>query len=528
MVASNKKAKIVPLAEILQSMPYANEKEKALVKKAYAFAKEAHEGQKRYSGDPYFVHVAETGLALADMDMSAQVVAAGLLHDTVEDTDVTDEDIKREFGEEIAHMVDGVTKLGHVRYHGMQRHAESLRKLFAATSQDVRVMIIKLMDRLHNVKTLQYVPEHKRQRIALETLEIYAPIADRLGMGIIKKELEDAAFPYAYPQEYEKTYKIFKDLGGEDTKRLEKIHKSIKKKIAEYGIKDFRTSVRVKGLYSLYKKLQRKNNDPSKIKDIFALRVILKDIPTCYTVLSIIHGEWTPLPGKLKDYIALPKMNGYRSIHTTIHTGDGGVLEVQIRTEEMHQEAQYGVASHLTYKETTVGGKHEKAGSGLAWITQFFPNIFTGGKTDKNTCVVKKEEYQHKHYPKYSVPEWIRHLAEDTNCEDPEEFMSEIKSDFFAHRIFVFTPKGDVIDLPIGATPIDFAFAIHTDIGRHISGAKVNGKMESLDKELLNGDIVEIFTSKNAKPNRKWLDYVKTSMAKKQIKNCIQKARQNT
>ncbi len=523
MSVTAKKTNPVSLKEILLSMPYASPDDKTLVEKAYEFARQAHEGQKRYSGDPYFVHVAETGLALADMDMSATVVAAGLLHDTVEDTEITDEDIRKEFGDEIAYMVDGVTKLGHVRYHGMQRHAESLRKLFAATSQDVRVMIIKLMDRLHNVKTLEFVPKHKQQRIALETLEIYAPIADRLGMGIIKKELEDKAFPFAYPKEHKKTYKIFRELGGEDTKRLEKIHKSIKKKLVEYGIKDFKTSVRIKGLYSLYKKLLRKNWDASKIKDIFALRIILKDIPTCYTVLSVIHGEWTPLPGKLKDYIALPKMNGYRSIHTTIHTGDGGVLEVQIRTEEMHQEAQYGVASHLTYKESTVGGRHDKAGSGIAWITQFFPNVFGFSSTKKNTCVVKKAEFQHKHYPKYSVPDWIRHLAEDTDCDDPEEFMSDIKSDFFAHRIFVFTPKSDVIDLPIGATPIDFAFAIHSDIGKHVSGAKVNGKMEALYKELQNGDIVEILTSPNSKPTRKWLDYVKTSMAKKHIKNCLQK-----
>ncbi len=516
---TQEKARIIPLKEILKAMPHASDEEKKLVEKAYYFAKKAHEGQKRYSGDPYFVHVAETGKALADMEMSASTVAAGLLHDTIEDTDVTAEDIRREFGEEILYLVEGVTKLGHVRYHGLQRHAESLRKLFAATAQDVRVMIIKLMDRLHNVRTLQYVPEHKRQRIALETLEIYAPIADRLGMGVIKKELEDAAFPYAYPEEYKKTYAVFKELGGEDTKRLDKIHKAIKKKLAEYGIKNFRTSVRIKGLYSLYKKLERKNWDITKIKDIFALRIILPEVSDCYTVLGIIHSEWTPLPGKLKDYIAAPKMNGYRSIHTTIHTGDGGVLEIQIRTEEMHREALYGVASHLTYKEET--WKSSKAGSGLSWIKQFFPNIL--GNDKKNTCVVPKEKFKHKHYSKYSVPEWIRHLAEDAQCEDPEEFLNEIKSDFFAHRIFVFTPKGDVIDLPIGATPIDFAFAIHTDIGMHISGAKVNGKMESLDKELQNGDIVEIITNKNAHPTRKWLDAVKTTLAKKHIKNYLAK-----
>ncbi len=516
-------AKIIPLSEILKSMPYLDEKGKDLVSRAYNFAKKAHEGQKRYSGDPYFVHVAETGKALADMEMSATTVAAGLLHDTLEDTDTTAEDLRKEFGDEVLYLVEGVTKLGHVRYHGLQRHVESLRKLFAATAQDVRVIIIKLMDRLHNAKTLQYVPEHKRQRIALETLEIYAPIADRLGMGIIKKELEDAAFPYAYPEEYEKTYKVFKELGGEDTKRLEKLHKTIKKKLAEYGIKDFRTSTRIKGLYSLYKKLERKNWDASRIYDVFALRIILKEIPDCYTVLGIIHSEWTPIPGRLKDYIATPKLNGYRSIHTTIHTGDGGVLEIQIRTEEMHKEAEYGIASHLSYKEATVGKNKEKEGAGLSWIKQFFPNIF---HSQKHENILSKEEFKHKHYSKYSVPEWIRHLAEEAKSYDPEkpeEFLTEIKSDFFAHRIFVFTPKGDVIDLPIGATPIDFAFAIHSDIGRHVSGAKVNGKLVSIDTELQNGDIVEIITSPNAKPNRKWLDSVKTAMAKKHIKAYISK-----
>ncbi len=513
------KARIIPLKDILKAMPYANKDDKALVEKAYNFAKKAHEGQKRYSGDPYFVHVAETGKALADMDMSATTVAAGLLHDTIEDTDTTAEDIQKEFGDEILHLVEGVTKLGHVRYHGLQRHAESLRKLFAATAQDVRVMIIKLMDRLHNARTLEYVPEHKRQRIALETLEIYAPIADRLGMGVIKKELEDAAFPYAYPEEYERTYKVFKELGGEDTKRLDKIHKAIKKKLVEYGIKDFKTSVRIKGLYSLYKKLERKDWDITKIKDIFALRIILPELPDCYNVLGIIHSEWTPLPGKLKDYIAAPKMNGYQSIHTTIHTGDGGFLEIQIRTEEMHKEAEYGVASHLTYKEST--WKSAKSGSGMSWMKQFLPNFWNN---DKKSCVVPKDEFKHKHYSKYSVPEWIRHLAEEAQCEDPEEFLSGIKSDFFAHRIFVFTPKGDVIDLPLGATPVDFAFAIHSDIGKHISGAKINGKMSSLDTKLQNGDIVEILTSASAYPNRKWLDFAKTTMAKKHIKMAIQKS----
>ncbi len=517
------KSKIIPLKDILAQMHHATDEDKKLVEKAYNFAKEAHEGQKRYSGDPYFLHVSETGKTLADLDMSPTTIVAGLLHDTIEDTDVTGEDIEKEFGKEVRHLVEGVTKLGHVRYRGMQRHSESLRKLFAATAKDVRVMIIKLMDRLHNVRTLQYVPEHKRARIAIETLEIYAPIADRLGMGVIKKELEDAAFPYAYPEEYEKTYKVFKELGGEDTKRLEKIHKTVKKKLAEYGIKNFRTSVRIKGLYSLYKKLGRKDWDPSKIRDIFALRIIVQEVTDCYNVLSVVHGEWTPIPGRLKDYIATPKPNGYRSIHTTIHTGEGGVLEIQIRTEEMHKEAQYGVASHLTYKEVTVGGKNAKPGTGRNWLLELFPNIFSSDK--KHDSNASKKKNKHIHYSPYKVPEWIRHLAEETEFDDPEEFLTQIKSDFFAYRIFVFTPTGDVIDLPQGATPIDFAFAIHSDLGMHISGAKINGKLSSLETELQNADIVEILTNKNSNPTRKWLDVVKTSLAKRHIRTYLQKNR---
>ncbi len=504
--------KIGDVKEILDLLHSPPKEDLELVKKAYEFAKEAHSGQKRFSGEPYFIHPFTVAKYLAKLGMSANMICAALLHDTIEDCGVTEETIKNEFNEDILTLVEGVTKLGTVRYQGLKRHSESLRKLFAATSKDVRVMIIKLMDRLHNARTLEYVRPDKQKRIALETLEIYAQVADRLGMGIIKRELEDAVFPYAYPEEYKKVKKIFKDAGGTDPKPLEKIHKSIKKKLAEYGIKDFKTEVRIKGLYSFYKKLQRKDWDVSKIHDIWAIRIILPTVADCYTVLGIIHAEWKPLPGRIKDYIAFPKPNGYRSIHTTIHTGRGGVIEVQIRTEDMHQEAQFGIASHLSYKAYD-GSQKRKESPALKWVKQFIPmRTFYKSTEDAPTT-----------YTNNAVPEWIRHIANTESPEKPEEFLNEIKTDFFSHRIFVFTPKGDVIDLPIDSTPIDFAYAIHSDIGHHITGAKINSKMSSIDTTLKNGDIVEIITNKKAHPTRKWLDYAKTNVAKRFIRVYLSK-----
>lgn len=488
--------------------------EVAFITKAYNFAKKAHGDQKRYSGEPFFSHPFETAKHLAKIGMGPNMVSAGLLHDTVEDLGIAPEVIEEEFNKDVRTLVEGVTKLGTVRYHGMKRHTESLRKLFAATSQDVRVMIIKLLDRLHNARTLEHVPdEEKRCRIALETLEIYAPIADRLGMGVIKRELEDAVFPFAHPEDYKEIKKTFKEAGGEDIKKLDKIHKSIKKKLAEYGIKEFSTSTRVKGLYSFFKKLGRKGGDVDQIRDVWALRIIVPTIADCYTVMGVIHAEWKPMPGRIKDYIAFPKPNGYKSIHTTIHTGDGGVLEVQIRTENMHKEAQYGIASHITYKESD-GKSKGMAGTGMEWIKQFIPTrlLFTNSSDGLARPVTYSGEV---------TPEWIKHMADTSRKTKPNKYMEEIKSDFFSHRIFAFTPKGDVIDLPIDSTPIDFAYAIHSNIGHHISGAKVNNKMTSLDTVLHNGDIVEILTSTQARPTRKWLGYAKTNMAKRFIRTYI-------
>ncbi len=467
-----------------------------LVTKAYEFAERAHEPQKRFSGDPYFVHCAEVGFYLAQIGIDAPAIAAGLLHDTIEDAGVKPETIRDEFGQEVLSMVEGVTKLGALRYRGLERHTESLRKLFAATAKDIRVLIIKLMDRLHNARTLEYVPRvEKRTRIALETLEIYAPIADRLGMSVAKQELEDAAFPWAYPKEYEKTREVLKERKNENEKRLEKTEHDLKREFAEAGLRNFRTEARVKGVYSMYRKLERKSWDIGKIYDIIALRVIFPTVADCYSALGVIHGHWRPVPGKIKDYIAFPKPNGYQSIHTTVYTGDGGALEIQLRTEAQHREALYGIASHLTYKEVMQGAGRK---GGLEWMRQFFPG-FGSGKTARSDIE-----------PKSGVPEWVRELG-SAHHEETEEYLDTLKSDFFSHRVFAFTPKGDVIDLPVEATPIDFAYAVHSDLGNKMSGARVNGKLVSL----------EIITKPAGHPSRKWHDIAKTNMAKKHIRAAL-------
>ncbi len=463
--------------------------DKALVAKAFAFAQEKHKDQKRNSGEAYFVHLYETAKILADLGMSATVVAAGLLHDSVEDVGVTGEEIEREFGAEIRFLVEGVTKLGHVRYKGTDRYNESLRKLFVAMSQDLRVLIIKLADRLHNMRTLQYVPKEKQMRIAKETLEIYAPIASRLGVKILQRELEDIAFSYVYPKEYTEVQKLLKTKREEQEAHLKKFEKSLKKELAHEHITDFRMDTRVKGTYSLHKKLLRHDVDIEKIYDISALRVTVKDVPTCYRILGIIHGVWRPLPGRIKDYIALPKVNGYQSLHTTIFTGDGGIIEVQIRTEDMHSKAEYGVASHVGYKE----GQQSDTGQAKNEIENGLKN-----SAQKNNWVQKLLEYQRD--------------AGDT-------FIEDIKTDFFQERIFVFTPIGDVIDLPVDSSVIDFAYSIHSDIGSHLASAKVNGKFVAISTILHSGDRVEVETKKSAKPNRKWIEYCKTSMARRHIKS---------
>lgn len=443
----------------------AKNRDKQLLQKAYDVAKKAHNEQKRDSGEPYFNHAFETAKNLAMFGFDIVTVTAGILHDTIEDTSLTSEDIERDFGSEIVFLVKGVTKLGKLKYRGRERHIKSLQKFFIAIAKDFRVVAIKLCDRLHNVQTLKYIRKEKQERIALETINIYSPLAFRLGMSKLAKELEDYAFPFAYPKEAKMVEELLNKKKKNDGKYLKKVWRTLKTELAEHKIKTLETHSRVKGKYSLFKKLERKNMDLDKIYDIVALRVILPTIEDCYRALGVIHSKWRPLPGRIKDYIALPKINGYQSIHTTIFTGDGGITEIQIRTKEMHDFAEYGLAAHHMYKNS------EKI-------------------------------------------EWLQELK---SIQDEKNFMTRLTTDFFDFRIFVFTPLGDVIDLPQGASAIDFAYTIHSEIGSTAQAAKINGKHSALKTILKNGDIVEIEINKKSKPSRKWLDFAKTSIARKHI-----------
>lgn len=467
--------------EIITLVKDINEKDKNLIEKAYNFAKKAHDGQLRKSGEPYFTHVANTAKNLADLGMKAKTISAGLLHDVLEDADITEEELRKEFGDEIVELVEGVTKLGKIKYKGVERNVENLRKFFVSVAKDLRVLVIKLADRLHNIETLESVRPDKQRRIALETLEIYAPLANRLSMGRLKGRLEDGAFKFAYPKEYEEVKKLLLEKKDAEEKYLFEVKDKLEQRIKESNIKGAKIDYRQKHLYSLWKKLQKNDMDINKIYDIIALRVMVNSVADCYHVLGLIHGEWTPVPNRIKDYIATPKANGYQSLHTTIFTGTGGIAEIQIRTYEMHEKAENGIAAHFIYKE-------------------------------KN----KDESKMPKHL------EWVQQLHDLNQIQDdPEKFLKSIKMDFFNNRVFVFTPKGDVIDLPEDSSVIDFAYAIHTDIGNHAQGSKVNGKNSALNTKLKNNDIIEIQTNKKAKPSSKWLDHAKTSLARKQINNYL-------
>ncbi|OGI68513.1 hypothetical protein A2738_01360 [Candidatus Nomurabacteria bacterium RIFCSPHIGHO2_01_FULL_42_15] len=470
--------------EILDLMEVKNKKDEELITKAYEFAKRAHEDQKRMSGDPYFIHPVETAKILASLGVDAQTIASGLLHDVLEDTKTTEEGLEKEFGSEILFLVNGVTKLGTLKYRGHQRHVESLRKFFVAISSDLRVVMIKFSDRLHNLRTLQFLNEDKRKRIAIESIEVYAPLANRLGMWKLKGEMEDAAFPYAYPKEYAQIEEIIKDHKALYDKNLSEVRRELEKEFVKNKINIVKMSYRMKHKYSLWKKLVKREMDIEKINDIVALRVIVETVEECYRVLGLIHSIWKPLPGRIKDFIATPKPNGYRSIHTTVFTGSGGIAEIQIRTREMHKEAVYGVAAYFAYKEQN-GGKNLNEKLKLKWL----------------------EELNALNYPP----------------DDPNTFTEKLKMDFFNDRIFIFTPEGDVVDLPEGSTPIDFAYSIHSDIGDHISGATINGKMSQIFSKLKNRDIVKIITKKDAQPSSKWLKYAKTTLAQKHIRSYLEK-----
>jgi GTP diphosphokinase / guanosine-3',5'-bis(diphosphate) 3'-diphosphatase len=514
--------KELPVDTILKVLKSSTDGDTALIKDAYEFARKAHEGHTRYSGEPYLNHLVSVAAMLAEIGMGARTVAAGLLHDTVEDTSVGLEDLRTAFGDEIAFLVEGVTKLGSVRYYGSDRHNESLRKLFVATSQDIRVLIIKLVDRLHNMKTFEHVPSEKQLRIARETLEIYVPVAHRLGMGRLRKELEDLAFPYVYPDEYKRVMEVSRQMAKDADAELEKTRKSLQKRLAESGLREFHTSYRVKGTYSLFQKLKRREWDMNQVYDYLALRVVVQTMEQCYQVLGIVHDLWRPMPKRMKDYIAFPKPNGYRSLHTTVITPGKIIVEVQIRTEAMHREAEFGIASHFIYKAVELGQK-ESPENTKSWFTALIPSLFRpfSWRTKKPMETAQAELLGDKNH-KAKIPQWIQEIAEaHKNDDGSREFFDRLKDDFFSYRIFVFTPKGDVIDLPVGASPIDFAYAIHSDIGDFTSGAKVNNKLVGLDTELKNGDIVEILTGKNNKPTRKWLDFAKTSLARRRIRSAL-------
>jgi GTP pyrophosphokinase len=501
--------------EIIAEMAEPSPEDIAFVQKAYEYSKKAHEGQKRYSGEPYFIHPAATAKILAEYGMDATTIAAGLLHDAVEDARVSREEIEKEFGKELLFIVDGVTKLGTHKYHGAERHAESLRRLLVATASDIRVLIVKLADRYHNMQTLEYVPEHKRRRIALETLEIYAPIADRLGMGKVKRELEDLAFPYVDPDAAHHAAEVRKLNTQETEDGLIKVQKELKQELAKKGLTTFRTDIRMKGLWSLHQKLERKHDDINLIHDIAALRIIVPTIEKCYATLGTVHALYRPLPGEFKDYIAFPKPNGYQSLHTTVVTPEAGIVEIQVRTEEMHRRAMFGIASHMSYKQ--LGKGVEKLGKevqksrfsslSFSWVRSLVPSLMKVAKKEGGVKSITK------------VPPWLAELAEaHTEVAGSQEFVEGLKEDFFSHRVFVFTPQGDVIDLPAASTPIDFAYAIHSDLGDHIQGAKVNGKLVSFETTLGNGEVVEIIRRDSAHPSPKWLDIAKTSLARRHIR----------
>jgi GTP pyrophosphokinase len=456
---------------------YAKDDDLDIIRLAYYFAKNAHEGQFRKSGEPYITHPLAASYLLAKLRIDPIIIVATLLHDVPEDTEVTINEISKNFGEEVAKMVAGITKLGKLKYRGVERYIENLRKMFVAMAEDVRVMIIKFADRIHNLTTLESLPPQKQYRIALESLEIFAPLANRLGMAEMGGLLEDLSFKYVNPREYQKTKAIRDEKIQGRSLYLKQIQEKAKKELEKEGIETEKIYGREKRIYSLYQKLHRKENEIAKINDIFAIRIILNSIADCYATLGILHRTWKPIKGRIKDYIAQPKPNGYQSLHTTVFADDGEIVEFQIRTHEMHEEAEYGVGAHWHYDEN---------GSRL---------------------------------PTRQV-EWVKELAElQKDILNDLSDLEEMKVDFLQRRIFVFTPKGDVIDLPENATPIDFAYHIHTDIGHKCSAAMVNEKIVKLDTPLRNGDVVEIVLDKNRKnPNPDWMDYAKTQSAKHHIK----------
>ncbi len=473
------------VSELLRIADHLDPQGQVTVRKAYERAAAAHRGQHRLSGEDYVNHPLEVAAILADLELDAETIAAALLHDTVEDTNLTEEEVKKEFGPEVARLVDGVTKLGRIALRtDQQQQAENIRKMMVAMAEDLRVVLIKLADRLHNMRTLEPLAEPKRRKISRETLDIYAPLAHRLGIGQIKWELEDLAFRNLEPEAYEDVVRRINRKRHDRESLVSDLREILARELEKVGIQAEITG-RPKHIYSVWQKMTREDKDFSEIYDLSAIRVLVDTVRDCYGVLGVVHSLWKPMPGRFKDYIAMPKSNGYQSLHTTVITHTGEPIEIQIRTQEMHRVAEFGVAAHWTYKE---GGKDASFDQKLSWLR--------------------------------SLLEWQSEVG------DAESFLNTVKVDLFQDEVYVFTPRGDVINLPAESTPVDFAYRIHTEVGHRCIGAKVNGRMVPLEYALQNGEIVEILTSKGPHgPSRDWLNFVKSASAKERIRKWFKSQR---
>lgn len=474
-----------------------------LIKNVYNFAQKAHREQKRKSGENYFNHPLRVAITTASLKMDNSTICASLLHDTVEDCHVSYSELSNNFGEEITRLVNGVSNLEKIKYLEPKtqneklklRKAENLRKTFLALSKDLRVAIIKLADRLDNIKTLDALPLNEQIKIAQETLEIFAPLAHRLGLFKIARELEDCSFKYQNPEAYKKIEKLFENEFKNIEKYLKDIVKYVGRELKNNGANFLEIEYRIKTIYSLWKKLERYNGDLSQIHDILALRIITSTVEDCYKILGIVHKLFTPLPNSFDDYIARPKPNGYQALHTDVYLKNNQIIEIQIKTKEMHENAENGIAAH--------------------WYYQNIRNL-KNSQTYKNRGSIKTPPIPKEYLWVKQIKEWQNYFP------NSEDFIESLKSDYFEDRIFVLTPKGEAIDLPRGATPIDFAYKIHTDIGNQAVGVKINGKLTTLDQELQSGDVIEILIQKGKKPSPKWLEFTKTNLAKNKIKEILE------
>ena len=459
-----------------------------LLARAYRFSEVRHAGQVRRNGDPYVTHCVQVAKILAELQLDSVTVASGLIHDVVEDTTASIEDVEREFGREIAQIVDGLTKIGHLPLTSSQeRQVENYRKLLLSVAKDARVILIKLADRLHNMRTLEFMPEDKRVRIAQETRDLYAPLAHRFGLAKMKAELEDLAFKFLEPDEYRALAKLIAQKRKDREAAVEEMTAPLRKTLEDAGVVVYEASGRPKHLWSIYKKMAKRDKSYEEIYDLLAIRVLVKNVQECYHALGVTHGHWTPLQERIKDYIASPKSNGYQSLHTTIFGPNKTLFEIQIRTREMHRTAEFGIAAHWAYKEDAKGDDIDRA---LHWFRQV--------------------------------------LELQLDAETPDQFLEFLKLDLYQDEIFVFTPTGDVIQLPRGATPIDFAFAVHTEVGLQARGAKVNGRIVPIARELKNSETVEILRSANARPSRDWLAHVRTGRARHRIRQWLRGEEEST